>query len=294
MIATLDLLQQLRAQRRQMLRSLADLTEDQLTIRVPVGSSDVRATLLSLIEDDDHRCAAIAAILQAAEWQPSEAQRILAALARTRGYLRGVLVGLTDEVFDRPPGPDEWSVRQALQHIRNNEQRFVADVGYAVERLIHSESSALERPDPDRGPGTLGLPLPEGFEGALAALEATRDEVVGATATLGAEQLSAPTSWAGRTVDIRFMLHRRATHERQHTVQVEKTLRAIGSRQTEVQLLLRQAEIARGALEGLLAGVPDDLLRRETHSDLPDIEDLVGRIGDEESEKVGVILAVVG
>jgi uncharacterized protein YfiM (DUF2279 family) len=282
---------ELRAQRRATVRALSVLDDARLTERVPgIGrSSDVRATLLALAEDDDRNCAALVALLEAAPAASGAGQRISAALGRTRGYLRAVLVGVSDDRLDEQPAADEWSVRQALQHVRNNESRFVVDARYAVERLGSAQPPPLERADPDRGPGTLGPPLPGGIDDVLAVLEETRDQITGLAATLSADELSAATTWAGQTVDLRFMLQRRATHERQHTVQVEKTLRAIGVHQNETQMLLAQAEIARGALEGALLGAPDGA----SGSARAALEQILVQARTQEQERVAAILQAV-
>jgi len=295
MAAIFEHLRDLRAQRRITVRALSAFGDDRLTVRL-VGagrSTDVRATLLSLADDDDRRCAVLAAMVEAFHGQAGEGQRINASLGRTRGYLRAVLVGLTDDRIDEQSSPDEWSVRQALQHVRNNESRFVADARYAVERLGSAQLQPLERPDPDRGPGTLGPPLPGDVEDVLASVEATRDQITRLAAALSSDELSAATTWAGQTVDVRFMLHRRATHERQHTVQVEKTLRAIGLHPSETQMLLGQVEIARGTLEGMLLGVPEELSSRDPGSGTPALEQLLVQARTQEHDKVAAILEAV-
>ena len=135
--------------------------------------------------------------------------------------------------------------------------------------------------------------MPGGLEDVLQAVEAVRDEVVAATAAFSADELAAPTTWAGLQVDVRFMLHRRATHERQHTVQVYKTLRAIGCQQSEAEMLLAQAEIARGALEAMVLGIPDQFVDRRPGRGLPSIEQLLTEARAEEDAKVEAILSAL-
>lgn len=294
MAAIFGQLRELREQRRRTVQSLSRLSEAQLTARVGLDQrGDVRSTLLRLGEDDDRRCAILGGVFAALEWRPTEAQRILASLAASRGALRAVLVGVDDDQLDRQPAPDEWGVRQALQHVANNERRFVADAKYAVERLRSTQPLPLERPDPARGPGSLGPPLPGSREDVLHALETVRDEVVVLTAAFTSNELAAPTTWAGLTVDVRFMLHRRAMHERQHTVQVQKTLRAIGCHQSEGAMLLGHTEMARGTLEGMLLGFPDGLLSRDPGNDLPTVEQVLSQAQAEESQKVAAVISTV-
>lgn len=254
----MKLLEQLRAQRGSTIRALSAITGAQLTAHVgPDRPVNVRFTLLSLAQDDDRRCALLGSIFAQASWEPSEAQRILASLALTRGQLRAALIGLTNEQADESPGPDEWAMRQILRHIMNNENQFVVDSKYAVERLRSTEPLPLERPGERNGPGTLGPELAGGVEEILRTLDRVRDDLVAWCAGLTVDELAAPMPWAGLTTDVRFMLHRRATHEREHTVQVYKTSRGIGFQPSEAQMILGQAEIARAALEGTILGIPE-------------------------------------
>ena len=75
MTTCLDLLGQLRAQRRATVRALNSLPDDKLTISLgPQGAGDVRATILSLAQDDDRRCVLLGEIFTDVGWRPSEAQ----------------------------------------------------------------------------------------------------------------------------------------------------------------------------------------------------------------------------
>ena len=295
MSTILEMLERLRAQRRRSLRALGGLNDEQLTTHVgPERPANVRHTLLSLAQDDDRRRCTVGTILTSLGWTPSDASRILQSLALTRGYLRAILVGVTDELLDQQPASEEWAVRQALQHVMNNERRFVADAGYAVERLRSADPLPMEPPGEPPGPGALGLPVPGGLQDVLAELERVRDGVITCAAGFGPEELAAPMVWAGSAVNVGFMLHRRATHEREHTVQIAKILRAIGCRQSEVQMILGQAEIARAALEGAALGFPDELADGGPSDGLPSLARLLADAGAEEESKTAAILRAVG
>ena len=294
MTTIVEQLGRLREQRRRTVQSLSRLGEAQLTARVGLDQpGDVRSTLLRLSEDDDRRCTILGGIFAALEWRPTDAQRILSSLAASRGYLRAVLVGVNDDQLDRQPAPDEWGVRQALQHLANNERRFVADAQYAVERRGSAQPLPLERPDSARGPGALGPRLSGNLEDVLDSVETVRDNLVALAAAFTSSELAAPTTWAGLTVDVRFLLHRRATHERQHTVQLQKTLSAIGCQPSEAAMILGHAEMARGTLEGMLLGVPDDLVSRDPGDALPTVEQVLSQTEAEERQKVAAVLSAV-
>lgn len=291
MSAVAERLRELRAVRRRTMRALAGLNEHQLGAHVgPARNANVRFVVLSLAQDDDRRRVDLGATLGALDRQPSDAQRNLASLALTRGVLRAATVGLTDEEFARPAGPEEWSVRQAIEHVMNNEQQFLADAVYAVERLHGDLDLPAQRPGEGRGPGQLPPPIPGGLEAVLDRLEAVRDEVIATIEPFTAEELAAPTAWAGNPTDVRFMLERRAGHEREHTAQIWKTLQAIGRAPSEAEMILGQAEIARGALEGLLMGVPDAIFSSQPSGQLMSVEQLLVEAEAQEEARVASVL----
>ena len=196
----------------------------------------------------------------------------------------------SDAQVDEVPAPGEWGVRQTLRHLMNNENRFIADAAYAVERLRSADDLPLHRPGEPSGPGELGPEAPGGVADVVDALEETRDRLVASATILTAEELAAEMPVAGMTVDVRYVLHRRATHERQHTVQIYKILRGIGCHQTEAKMLLGEAEIARGALEGAVAGMPDALADQAPGGGLPTVRQLLDQARAEEASASAAVV----
>jgi hypothetical protein len=82
-------------------------------------------------------------------------------------------------------------------------------------------------------------------------------------------------------------------HERQHMAQITKTLRAINCYPGEAALLLAEAEIARGNLEALLLGLPDDVVRAEPGHGLPSISSLLADATKTEATKATAISAAL-
>lgn len=289
-----DLLRHLREVRRTTILTLRTVRDDQLAEPVgPERPSDARSRILNLAEDDDRRRVAVAEILSTLDWRPTEVHRILAVTAQTRGQLRGLLVPVTDTQLDAVPAPGEWAVRQALLHLRNNEARLASDARYAVARLRSAHPLPVERPGIPRAAGTVGEDVPGGLEQVLSAVEQARDDLIAAVADFGPDELSAPTVWAGLEVDVRYMLYRRALHERQHMAQIAKTLQAIDAQPSEAAMLLAEAEVARGALEGLVLGLTDNLVTREPGNGLPSIARLLIEAAVQEAEKVATIHAAL-
>ena len=66
----------------------------------------------------------------------TEAQLILGRLQQARGYLEGLLIGLSDEDLDRVPD-GEWSMRQVLEHFMETENIYVN----RIEQALNESSS---------------------------------------------------------------------------------------------------------------------------------------------------------
>jgi hypothetical protein len=275
-------------------RALRDLREEQLTLHVgPERPTDVRAALLLLAHDDDQRGVTVCRILAALGWQPTEAHLIVATMARTRGELRALLVPVDDPTLEQIPARGEWAVRQALLHLMNNEERLVEDIGYAVMRHHSGQQHAVHHPSGNRAAGTVGPDVAGGLDAVLDRLERVRDALVASAASLSEEELSAPTVWAGSPVDLRYMLYRRASHERQHGVQIAKTLHTIGGVPTEAARLLGEAEIARGTLEAMVLAIPDAVAQRDPGNGLPSIAQLLADAANGEAARCEAIAAAV-
>ena len=63
-----------------------------------------------------------------------EAARILALAQHAFGDLRGLLVGLDDALLDAVPKPDEWTLRQTLEHLLIVELSYDANTDWARRR----------------------------------------------------------------------------------------------------------------------------------------------------------------
>lgn len=250
----------------------------------------MRLHIIGIAGTDDARRVALADIAAALQWQQTEAQRILATAAEVRGQLLAPLVGLTDEGLDRIPAPGEWSVRQVLGHVLNVEHRYSLQTAYAAERTYSAEDLPMRIPDDRMPPAAPDSGPVGGLQDILGQLQATRERMLASLVGLRSEDLAAPAIWGRWSIDVRFRLHRFAAHDREHLAQIQKTLNAIDRHQTEAQMLLGQAEIARGALEGMLIGLPDELGARNPGDGLPRVQMLLAEAVAEEAAAVTSIL----
>lgn len=104
------------------------------------------------------------------------------------------------------------------------------------------------------------------MSGVIAVLEQLRKQRAGVHERLAGvteEQMGTKVSYGQREVDVRFMFYRLIAHEVEHTVHLAKTLQALGKAQGEAQLILSRLQALRGELEGLLVGLPDEVLDQE-------------------------------
>jgi DinB family protein len=226
-----------------MLRRFAALDEEALarpwTWRG--GKIDVRYALYGALEE------AQGAYVRAAAGQHPESRRILALAQRAFGDLRGLLVGLPADLLEAPPRPGEWSIGETLRHLRAIEHRYALHTLYAVER---SDSQPMRIAD-DRLPSTAPTAGGSDLGMLLAQLGHARAETDQRLDDVAPAAMTRPTIWAHWEVDVRFRLHRFASHLVEHTVQCEKALDALGWRQTEGRRIVRRITAALGELEGL-------------------------------------------
>jgi hypothetical protein len=178
-----------------------------------------------------------------------EASRILTLAQVAFGRLRGLLAGIDDELLDRAPAEGEWSIRQTLVHAIEVERSYRANTEYALVRRDSEplKLSADRRPKPDP------IDASGGVLDILAAFTKRRAETDAALVGLDADQMVRPSQWGpydfAHQVDVRFRLHRFASHIVEHTVQCEKTVDALGLTLNDPRAVVRAIGAMRGAHE---------------------------------------------
>ena len=170
--------------------------------------------------------------------------------------LHGLLLPL-EELLDRDPGGGEWTIRQTLAHVIAAQREGAIRTAYAVHRLRNDGSLPLRTPE------EFDRPVPEeAFAGGgLTALGRRMDDWhdIGVGWLAGVDDdaaMAAPTAWVVFETDVRYRLHRGLSHLREHTVQVEKTLAALGHQPTEVARIVRVIAHAYGRLEAEVVARP--------------------------------------
>lgn len=178
-----------------------------------------------------------------------EASRILTLAQVAFGRLRGLLAGIDDDLLDRAPAEGEWSVRETLVHAISVERSYRANTQHA---LVRGDPEPLVLPA-DRRPKPDPADTSGGVLDILAAFAARRAETDAALARLDAQQLVRPSQWGPyevpHRIDVRFRLHRFASHIVEHTVQCEKAMASLGVTLNDPRAVVRSIGATRGAHE---------------------------------------------
>jgi len=204
--------------------------------------ADAAYALFNALEEEQRAAAALAP-------DGDEASRILTLAQVAFGRLRGLLAGVDDDLLDRAPAAGEWSIRQTLAHAIQVERSYRANTQHA---LVRGDDQPLTLPA-DRRPKPDPADTSGGVLDILAAFAERRAETDEALVGLDARQMTRPSQWGpydiSHEIDVRFRLHRFASHLVEHTVQCEKTLESLGVTLNDPRSVVRAIGAMRGAHE---------------------------------------------
>ena len=171
-----------------------------------------------------------------------------------------MLAGVDDDLLDRDPAPGEWPLRRTLSHAIGVERSYRANTEFALARGDHDRLTLP--PDPEQvvrtSAGEFRRPRPDPADTAggvldiVAAFAKRREETDAALSDLTSDQMQRPSEWGAvddSVVDVRFRLHRFASHIAEHTVQCETTIAALGVPLTDARAIMRAIGAMRGAHE---------------------------------------------
>lgn len=195
--------------------------------------------------------------------EPSQAARILAQYHQAYRDLSGVLAATRSEDLDRAPA-EEWPLREVCRHMLGAEYGFLTVCRFGVERRragnadepsdaeweAFSGPRAAERKTAVDGLATGTI---EDIRNAFAAIHIRALRELGDIAD---DELEAPAWFWDGAMPLRFRLHRFEEHLRQHTIQLDKTLAAIGRPPTEAHRLVRAVYVALADVETEPAPAP--------------------------------------
>lgn len=204
----------------------------------------------------------LAVTLASLRSERTSAQYILSQYHAAYMDLQAALLGLSNEDAERTPAEGEWSVQRTYAHVLGTDINFTIVVRYALERHRAGTWSPERYSDQDaeRLAGLSDeeyLALIKGpLDGVVAYDRALHQQIIEDFSTITDQELDLPsTFWEETRFPIRHRLHRYEAHFVQHTVQIDKTLEAIGQAPTESRRLLRKIFAALAEGEGLMIGV---------------------------------------
>jgi hypothetical protein len=187
------------------------------------------------------------------------AQHILSQYHAAYMDLQAALLGVFTEVAERAPSEGEWSVHGAYKHILNTEIGFTATIRYALEG--HRAGSWKPEPMPEEDEPRVSKMTEDEYQRLMkSTYEEMRtyhrnlhSEIVEEFSTITDAELDLPsTFWEETRFPIRHRLHRYEAHFAQHTIQIDKTLVAIGQAPNESKRLLRKVYAALAEVDGFM------------------------------------------
>ena len=170
-----------------------------------------------------------------------------------RWALQGRLAAVDDAILDRVPRDDEWTLRQTLAHTVGGQRGYgvftrwwlAQPLGEARPARVTAEAeAALDRELPPEQTEAAGS-----VEDIRGRLDDVVDEWALRVADLDGTALAASAMWSGVPVDVDFRIGRWASHIREHTLQVDKTLDWLGYEPSEPARIVRDMLATWGRLE---------------------------------------------
>lgn len=135
--SAIDSIQQLTAAREHVVRELAQLSDADCRYPAPWGGTQrtvnfvLRAFALHELDHLQH----LHKLLAARSRGFNEAQILLSKAQALRGEVVALLLSLSDEEFDAPGrGPDDWSVRQLVEHLGKVDEGYAETIRAAVSQ----------------------------------------------------------------------------------------------------------------------------------------------------------------
>lgn len=204
----------------------------------------------------------LAITLASLRTQPTIAQRILSQYHTAYMDLQAAVLGVTDEDAENIPTEGEWQVRKVYAHILGADFGFTSVVRYALE--MHRANQWTKDPIPESEYPRLYTMSESEYDDLMSAPLSKmssyhRDlhaRIIQEFSSIKDEELDLPsTFWEATRFPLHHRLHRYEAHFTQHTIQIDKTLVAIGQPPSESKRLLRKIYAALAEAESQMIGV---------------------------------------
>ncbi len=202
------------------------------------------------------------AVLLAATRKPvTQTQHILGQYHKQYVDLQAAIFGLSKEDSEFVPAEGEWPVRRVYAHILGAEINFSGVIRYALEGHRAGKWTPEHMSDQDdiRVTGMkedeYNALIGNSFTDMLAFHRSFHSRIIEEFSLITDAELELPsTFWEETRFPIRHRLHRYEAHFIQHTVQIDKTLIAIGQSPRESKRLIRYLFAALAEVDTNLIG----------------------------------------
>jgi len=219
----------------------------------------------------------LAVILSTLRSSLTPAQHILIQYHAAYMDLQAAVLGFSDDDAEKIPAEGEWQVNKVYAHILGTDFGFSAVIRYALE--LHRAGKWTSEPIPKSEYPRLYSISEADYDKLMDAplsekLEFHRNlhqRIVDEFSNITDQELDLnSTFWEATRFPIQHRLHRYEAHFMQHTIQVDKTLVAIGKPPTEAQRLIRKIYAALAEAEGQMIGAEkmDDAAIKATASSI--------------------------
>jgi hypothetical protein len=219
----------------------------------------------------------LAVMLSSVLPKPTPAEHILSQYHAAYMDLQAAVLGVSNEDAERAPEEGEWSVKRAYAHILGTDFGFSAAVRYALEGHRENRWTPDRIPD-EEYPRLYGIGEKEydelmdsPFDHMLEFHRTLHERILEEFRTISEDELDLrSTYWEETRFPIQHRLHRYEAHFAQHTIQIDKTLVAVGQAPSESKRLLRKIYAALAEVEGLMlvAEKIDDAIVNTTTSSI--------------------------
>ena len=251
--------------------NLTSAVEDFTNLILPLTEIDLERTWIWKDHDEEgirfacfvtlQELRHLAVTLASLRPHPTPAQHILSQYHAAYVDLQAAILGLSDEDAEKIPAEGEWNVNKVYAHILGTDFNFTAVVRYALEQ--HRAGSWTKDPIPESEyPRLYAISEPDydammdsPLSGKVNYHRGLHQHIVEEFSQITDAELDLPsTFWEETRFLIQHRLHRYEAHFMQHTVQIDKTLVAIGRPPTEAQRLVRKIYAAFAEVEGQMIG----------------------------------------
>ena len=196
-------------------------------------------------------------LMTAGDASETDTARRIGPATAARWDLHGLLLPLGDGDLDAGPGGGEWPIRTVLGHAAASQYGYAMGSAWWDAQGYRLDDPTLPAHIPDgiiewledEGPQSLGS-----LSDVRGRLDAYLDLTAERLAGMPDERSARAARWSGFAVPIAFRFGRMASHLREHTIQVEKTLVMLGRERPEPARLVRNLLAAYGRAESTVFG----------------------------------------